>query len=79
MRERFRRLAVPMSAHRCVQRLFVEMNAQQCTAADLSDRSGINKNTLKDWRTRTAPTVDNLEAALNVLGLELHVRERTDH
>jgi transcriptional regulator with XRE-family HTH domain len=77
MRLRHRPLTVPMRAHPVVQRLYVEMNAQQCTAADVSERSGVNKNTLKDWRTRTAPTIDNLEACLNVLGLELAVRERT--
>lgn len=78
MRLRFRPNTPPANAHRAVKRLFVECNAQQLTSADLSERSGINKNTIKDWRTRTAPTVDNLEAALNVLGLTLCVGELED-
>jgi hypothetical protein len=78
MHFRHRPVAVPAGAHPAVRRLFAEMNTQRCTAADLSERSGINKNTLKDWRTRTAPTLDNLEACLNVLGFELVVRERKE-
>ena len=52
------------------------MNAQQCSQTEMARRSGVNKNTLKDWKTRTTPTIDNLEACLNVLDLELVVRER---
>lgn len=66
-------LKVPPNAHRAVRKLFQQMNEEQIGILDLSERSGINKNTLKDWRTRTCPTVDNLEAALNVLGLCLTV------
>lgn len=36
----------------------------------------VNKNTLKDWRTRTVPTVDNLQACLSVLGYELTFKPR---
>jgi transcriptional regulator with XRE-family HTH domain len=60
-----------------VRRLFEEMNREQLGVLDLAERSGVNKNTLKDWRTRTVPQVDNLEACLGVLGLRLTVaRER---
>lgn len=75
---KFRPHAVPMSGHPLVRRLFVEMNAQQVGVLDLSERSGVNKNTFKDWRTRSVPTVDNLDACFNVLGLELAVRERAE-
>lgn len=73
---RFRRFSIPDRLHPAVKRLFVEMNAQCVGPLDMSERSGVNKNTFKDWRTRTMPTVDNLDACLNVLGLELAVRER---
>ena len=77
MRE-FRRLKLPDKAHPMVRRLFEEMNRQQVGMLDLADRSGVNANTLKDWRTRTTPTIDNLEACLGVLGLELTTRPRRD-
>lgn len=75
---RYKRVSVPDSAHPLVKRLFAEMASQQCTLTVMSDRSGVNINTLKNWRTRTAPLVENIEACLNVLGLELTVKERKD-
>lgn len=56
-----------------VRRLFLEMNAQRCSAQLLAERAGVNRNVIKDWRTRTVPNVRNLQAALNVLGLELKI------
>lgn len=70
----FRRLTVAKRAHPLVKRLVDEMNRQQIGLLDMSERSGVNKNTLKDWRTRTVPTVDNLNACFTVLGMELSVR-----
>jgi hypothetical protein len=78
MIRRFRPVSIPDSTHPLVRRLFVEMNAQQVGPIDMADRSGINKNTFKDWRTRTEPTIGNLDACLNVLGLELTVREKLE-
>ncbi len=72
----FRPTPVPATAHRAVQHLFAEMNAQRCTDGTMATRSGINAWTLSAWRHRTKPNVDNLEAALNVLGLELVVRPK---
>jgi hypothetical protein len=72
---RFRPLGIPNKAHPLVRRMFAEMNHQRIGVLDMSDRSGINKNTLQDWRTRTVPTVDNLEACFTVLGCELTIRQ----
>lgn len=69
----FRKLTVPGRAHPIVRVLFAEMNHQQIGVLDLSDRSGVNRNTLRSWRTKTTPTVDNIEACLNVVGLRLNV------
>lgn len=72
----FRKIRVPESTHPVVRRLFEEMNYQQIGLLDMAERSGINKNTLKDWRTRTTPTIDNIEACFNVLGLTLNVKHK---
>lgn len=74
----FRKLSVPEKAHPTVRYLFTEMNYQQIGLLDMAERSGVNKNTLKDWRTRTVPTVDNLEACLTVLGCELRIGRKRD-
>lgn len=68
---KFRKISPPERAHPLVKKMFDSMNHQQIGVLDLADRSGVNKNTIRDWRTRTVPTVDNFVACLNVLGLKL--------
>jgi len=58
--------------------MFDEMNEQQCSQATMSERSGINKNTFRSWRTKAVPRIDDLEACLNVLGLEIVIRPIKD-
>ena len=54
-------------------RLMVEKGL---SAEEVSRRSGVSNAGISSWRTRTQPMVGNLEAVLNVLGYELHIRER---
>jgi DNA-binding phage protein len=49
------------------------MDRQQIGILDMAERAGVNKNTVKDWKTRAVPSIDNLQACLNVLGLRLTV------
>ena len=70
MRE-FRPMLVPRNAHPLVKRLFEEMNYQQIGILDLSERSGINKNTINDWKRRSMPRLDNIDACYSVLGMKL--------
>jgi hypothetical protein len=78
MRQRFTRLKLPEHTHWLVRRLFEEMNEQRICMMDVSERAGLNKNTMENWRRRTSPTLLNIEAALNVLGYELTIRRRKD-
>lgn len=71
----YRAVTIPKNCHPKVRFLFEEMNRQRCTISQMAERSGINKNTFKDWRTRTNPTIDNLEACYAVIGFELVQRE----
>lgn len=75
MRFEYRPVSIPEKAHPLVRQLFEEMHRQQCGVLDMAERSGVNKNTLKDWRTRTMPRVADLNACFNVLGLELIVKK----
>ena len=70
---RVRAVTIPASTHPVVRALFVEMNAQLATMAEVSDRAGIGFDTLRFWRSRSMPRVDLLDAALNVLDLQLAV------
>jgi len=76
--DRFRPHAPADRAHPLVRQMFDEMNEQQCTQATMSERSGINKNTFRSWRTKAVPRIDDLEACLNVLGLEIVIRPIKD-
>ena len=74
----FRRLAIPRHAHPLVRQMTEIQNAEQMGMLDLAERSGVNKNTLSEWRKRVTPSVANLEACLNVLGYELVIRRKRD-
>lgn len=66
---------MPEHVHPLVRRLFAEMNERQCSAYRLARRSGVGHTTIKNWHGHMAPSVPNLEAALNVLGLQLQIVE----
>ena len=54
-----------------VKFLFSEMHFQRLGIKDMAEKTGINYNTLKDWRLRTNPRIKDMQACLNVLGYEL--------
>ena len=74
----FRPLKTPVNVHPLVHELFAEMNRQQIGILDMSKRSGVNKNTLNDWKARSNPQIQNLDACFAVLGMELNVRAKRD-
>lgn len=74
-RSRFRgRMSIPKHVHPVVAKLFREMNQQRTTLGEVAERSGLSVTCLSDWRYRKMPTVANLDAAFNALGLTLTVR-----
>lgn len=70
----FRRLKIPTNTHPLVIQLFEKMNQEQIGLIEMAERSGINKNTINDWKHRCMPRLDNIDACYNVLGLKLEVR-----
>ena len=75
----FRNLTIPENVHPLVKRLFEEMNREQIGILDMAARSGVNKNTLNDWKSRSAPQIQNLDACFAVLGMRLEPKKRSDH
>lgn len=45
---------------------------------EVSERSGVAREAIASWRRRHAPSLANFVAALNVLDLELVIRERAE-
>lgn len=68
-------LPIPRHAHPFVRRVYREMNDQKVTMLEVAAISGLRRQTIWDWANRHPPRVDQLEAALNALGLRLQVVE----
>ena len=75
---KFRRVIEATDGHPAVRFVFEEMNRQRCGFADMRDRSGVCKETIRSWRTRNGAQVQNVEACLNVLGYTLTVGRLPD-
>lgn len=74
MRQYFRKMKVPTNTHPLVKKLFEEMNHQRIGILDLSERAGVNKNTINDWKRRCMPRLDNIDACYHVLGLKIWIK-----
>lgn len=66
------------TAHPLVRELFGLMAEEQIGVTDVAERAGISVTTVVKWKTRHAPTVVALEAALNVVGYRLAIVEKPD-
>ncbi len=71
------KLPIPEHAHPLVRQLFREMNAQCTTIREVAERATFRAGTISDWRYCREPTLCNFVAALNVLGLDLKIVEKS--
>ena len=71
---RFRHMPIPQRAHPLVRRLYAEMNSQRTGVTDMAERTGIARNAINDWKDRSNPQVQNLDACFAALGLQLTVK-----
>ena len=70
-RPRLRQHTVPVHTHPLVRLLFQELRTRQIPMNDLCRRSGLSINTVINWRSSNAPSLINIEAALNAVGYDL--------
>lgn len=63
----------PANAHWAVRRLFEEMIRNRCGYQDLEQRSGVGREAIRAWRRRQNPSLQNIEACLNALGLSFRI------
>lgn len=54
------------------------MNRQRTGVLEVSERSGINKNTFRRWRDKSQPRIGDLEAVAGALGFELRLVMKRD-
>lgn len=62
-------------AHPLVKLIFRKINEEQFTLLDLAARSGVDRNTIVSWKKNRNPSLANIEAVLNVIGLKLKVEQ----
>ncbi len=65
------RITIPPKAHPLVKFIFAEMKRQRVTYVELSEMTGLARETITAWRTRNKPDPDSIEAALAALGYGL--------
>ncbi len=63
-------------AHPLIHVLWAEMNAQRVSQEDVAARAGVSSSAMRKWRRgHRSPNLCDVEACLNVLGLEIVARE----
>ena len=65
-------------AHPLARRLFQIMDREKASLMDVAGRAGLHWTTMCKWKRLYEPSVSGLEAALNVMGYELHIRPRKE-
>lgn len=61
------------SNNKIVRFICDEAFRQQATMGDLSERAGICKDTIRHWRYKSTPNLNDAEAVLNALGYTIIV------
>lgn len=59
--------------HRAVRFLFTTMMQKKKTQREVCFLAGLDRRTILYWNRGHSPSIDNIEATLNVLGYELQV------
>jgi hypothetical protein len=76
---RCKKLSVEGSMHPLVRRLFELINEDPLmTFKVLKERSGVQIDTMSQWRYAHSPALVTFEAVLNAAGYELCIRKRKD-
>jgi len=71
-------VSIPERAGPHVKLVFAEMARQGFTYDEIEDRSGVIRATLKAWRYKNAPSLQNIEAVFGVLGFDFVPIPRAD-
>lgn len=73
--KRFHRFTLPTDCHPLIIQLYHEMIKQRISPTDTEARAALSITSIKRWRQGQIPSLLNLQAAFNALGLELTVRK----
>ncbi len=62
-----------------VKALFERIEETGTSVAKVESQTGVGANVVGRWRYQSEPLLGNIQAALNVFGLELTVTEKKDY
>lgn len=65
-------------AHPLVREIVRIAHRERLSDADLLQRAGVHKGAMKDWRCRSVPSLEALDAVAGVLGYQLALRRIPD-
>jgi hypothetical protein len=68
-------LPIPRHSHWSVRRLVKRLNDHQTTMTEACARAGIARTSIWNWANSYHPRIDEIEAALNSVGLAFQVVE----
>lgn len=70
-----RRRAKPIArgSNPLVRHLITELNKRELTWAEAEAKAGVAVGTIRAWKSRSMPRLDNFTAALNAIGLDLKI------
>jgi hypothetical protein len=66
-------IPIPQHTHPIIRDLVRAMNARGVSFDALASITGVNERTIAGWRKNHIPRLDNIEAALNGVGLRLAI------
>lgn len=68
--------AIVPSHHRLIYQLCDIMKDDRWSANSVAKKAGLTQGAINRWRLGLNPNIANFEAALNVMGYELVIKER---
>lgn len=71
-------LSIPEHCPPLVRQFFEIMNNEMVSLCDIGPKSGIQYDTISNWRYRSSPTLVLFQAALNALGYDLKIVKLRD-
>ena len=64
-------ITIPRKCHPILRPMWEAVNQRGISHSEFARRAGVSSHAIRNWREGTSPTLANLEACLNTVGLKL--------
>ncbi len=69
----------PINRDPLIRQLIGLINRNKLNATEIASKAGLTENAIHVWARKSSPRIQNLEAALNVMGYKLAIKKIDDH